>query len=50
MPRPSVTPTASPTSKRTATNTAEVQMAVEALAASGVKVVFTPTDKHHYDR
>ena len=30
--------------EKNGTNTAEVQMAVEALAASGVKVVFTPTD------
>ena len=30
--------------EKNGTNTAEVQMAVEALAATGVKVVFTPTD------
>ena len=30
--------------EKNGTTTAEVQMAVEALAASGVKVVFTPTD------
>ncbi len=30
--------------ERNGTTTAEVQMAVEALAAAGVKVIFTPTD------